>query len=229
MKTPLKACSCVMGFSISIAAMSQTGVDPSKPTLRPGVSVVLAKTRNATAIPDADREDAFVVTIMRNGEMFVGTDRIDPSALAKRLARQQVFYLKADARTPYADVIEALRTASTAGGEKLTLLTSQKDSTMSGPILPPMGLSVSVGPLVAANALIVRLLKSDQDGPDLMINNKRLPRTGWKDSLTKVLESNQARGVTVEASGQLPFADVVNVIDICSSMQATVSLGTRQF
>jgi biopolymer transport protein ExbD len=231
MNTLLKVCSCVLVLTIGIAATSQTTVETSKSPLRPGVSVVMPKTRNATAIPGADREDALVVTIMRNGVIFIGTDRVDPSAFPKKLNGRRDFYLKADARTHYADVLGAIRTASKGRAETLTLLTSQKDLEMSGPLAPPMGIPVSVVPSISVTAgtVLLQLLNSNQSGPDLTINNKRLPLTGLKDSLEKHFENNPRRAVTVEASGQLPFADVVNVIDICSPMQATVTLGTRQF
>ena len=44
------------------------------PMLQKGVSVDLAKVNSPSAMPDADKEDALIVAIMRDGQVFFGND-----------------------------------------------------------------------------------------------------------------------------------------------------------
>ena len=46
------------------------------PMLQHGVSVDMAKVNNPEQMPDADKEDALLVSVMRNGDVFFGTDKI---------------------------------------------------------------------------------------------------------------------------------------------------------
>src|SRR2546430_14729670 len=46
------------------------------PMLQHGVSVDMAKVNNPTPMEDADKEDALLVSVMRNGDVFFGTDKI---------------------------------------------------------------------------------------------------------------------------------------------------------
>src|SRR3954465_11492476 len=50
------------------------------PMLQKGVSVDMAKVNNPTQMPDADKEDALLVAVMRNGDVFFGNDKIAPDA-----------------------------------------------------------------------------------------------------------------------------------------------------
>ena len=46
------------------------------PMLQKGVSVDLAKVNNPEQMPDADKEDALMVAVMRDGKVFFGNDKI---------------------------------------------------------------------------------------------------------------------------------------------------------
>src|SRR5438105_12214225 len=46
------------------------------PMLQKGISVDLAKTSNPVDMPDADKEDALLVAVQRDGSIFFGTDRV---------------------------------------------------------------------------------------------------------------------------------------------------------
>ena len=48
------------------------------PMLQHGVTVDMAKVNNPEAMPDADKEDALLVAVMRDGSVFFGTDKIRP-------------------------------------------------------------------------------------------------------------------------------------------------------
>ncbi|HEY7617056.1 MAG TPA: biopolymer transporter ExbD, partial [Terriglobales bacterium] len=44
------------------------------PMLQKGVSVDLAKVNNPQQMPDADKEDALIVAVMRDGKVYFGND-----------------------------------------------------------------------------------------------------------------------------------------------------------
>src|SRR2546430_17728608 len=48
------------------------------PMLQKGVSVDLAKVNNPAQMPDADKEDALLVAIMRDGKVYFGSDSFFP-------------------------------------------------------------------------------------------------------------------------------------------------------
>jgi biopolymer transport protein ExbD/biopolymer transport protein TolR len=103
------------------------------PMLQKGVSVDLAKTDNPAPMPDADKEDALLVAVMRDGVIFFGSDRInDPSELSSRVKdavanrTDKTVYVKADARAKYGRVVEVVDNVRSAGVDTLGLLTDQK-------------------------------------------------------------------------------------------------------
>ena len=51
------------------------------PMLQNKVHIDMAKVDNPTSMPDADKEDAIVVAITRDGGVFLGQDKIAPSEL----------------------------------------------------------------------------------------------------------------------------------------------------
>src|SRR5690349_24668620 len=57
------------------------------PMLSKGVSVDLAKTRNPITMPDADKEDAVLVAITRDGTMYLspGVQKLPPDQLAPKV------------------------------------------------------------------------------------------------------------------------------------------------
>src|SRR5579864_8640830 len=55
------------------------------PMLQHGVSVDMAKVNNPEQMPDADREDALLVSVMRNGDVFFGTDKINVDNLTTKV------------------------------------------------------------------------------------------------------------------------------------------------
>src|SRR5258708_27101457 len=55
------------------------------PMLQNKVSVDMAKVDNPTSMPDADKEDAIVVAITRDGGVFLGQDKIAVSELGARV------------------------------------------------------------------------------------------------------------------------------------------------
>ena len=58
------------------------------PMLQNKVQIDMAKVDNPIAMPDADKEDAIVVAITRDGGVFLGQDKIATSELGHQGARQ---------------------------------------------------------------------------------------------------------------------------------------------
>ena len=113
------------------------------PMLQKGVSVDLAKVNNPSQMPDADKEDALLVSVMRNGDVFFGTDKISVDNLTTkvkdRLANKQDkrVYVKADARAHFGNVVQVVDGVRAAGVDDLGLLTDQRKTTPSAPPPPP--------------------------------------------------------------------------------------------
>src|ERR687887_2218271 len=55
------------------------------PMLQKGVSVDLAKVNNPEQMPDADKEDALVVAVMRDGKVFFGNDQVTVDQLTGKV------------------------------------------------------------------------------------------------------------------------------------------------
>ena len=102
------------------------------PMLQKGVSVDLAKVNNPEQMPDADKEDALIVAIMRNGDIFFGNDRIAPDQLTNKIKDRianrvdKRVYIRADARAKYKSVVEVVDNVRAAGVDDLGLLTDQR-------------------------------------------------------------------------------------------------------
>ena len=112
------------------------------PMLQKGVTVDLAKVNNPQQMPDADKEDALIVAIMRNGDIFFGNDRVQPDALTNKIKDRianrvsKIVYLRADARAKYKAVVDVVDNVRAAGVDDLGLLTDQKKQTSNR---PPVG------------------------------------------------------------------------------------------
>jgi biopolymer transport protein TolR len=115
------------------------------PMLQKGVSVDLAKVNNPSQMPDADKEDALLVAVMRDGKIFFGNDRIEADQLTQkikdRLANKvdKRVYVRADARAKYGSVVEVVDNVRAAGVDDLGLLTEQRKTNTPPPAVPTGG------------------------------------------------------------------------------------------
>lgn len=108
------------------------------PMLQNKVQIDMAKVDNATSMPDADKDDAIVVAVTRDGSVFLGQNKVDPSQLGSlvqdKLADKtdKTIFVRADARAQYRAVEDAIDDVRTAGVEEIGLLTQKKDNNLSG-------------------------------------------------------------------------------------------------
>ena len=101
------------------------------PMLSKGVSVDMVKTKNPIAMQAADKEDAVLVAVSRDGKVYLGRDQIRPDALAPKVKDlltnrlDKTCYLKADSRARYEKVVEVVNNMRAAGVDQLGSLTEQ--------------------------------------------------------------------------------------------------------
>ena len=105
------------------------------PMLQHGQSVDLAKVNNPEQMPDADKEDALLIAVMRDGRVYFGNDQIAVDQLTgkvkDRIANKtdKRVYIKADARAKFGSVVEVVDNVRAAGVDQLGLLTDQRKTT----------------------------------------------------------------------------------------------------
>ncbi|HEY5029763.1 MAG TPA: biopolymer transporter ExbD [Candidatus Angelobacter sp.] len=100
------------------------------PMLQKGQSVDLAKANNPMPLPDADKEDAVIVAVMRDGQVFLDTQKVKDRVSSR--TNKQVF-VKADARAKYKGVVEVVDDVRSAGVDQVGLLTEQRRDTNKPP------------------------------------------------------------------------------------------------
>ncbi len=99
------------------------------PMLSKGVSVDMAKTTNPMALPDADKEDAVVVAVSRDGRVYLGSTQMAAADLPAKVKDivstrlDKTCYIKSDARARYEKVVEVVDNLRAAGVDNVGLLT----------------------------------------------------------------------------------------------------------
>ncbi len=108
------------------------------PMLQKGISVDLAKTNNPRPMPDADKEDAVVIAISRDGRIYLGTTPVKPEDLTEKVKDRiaskldKTVYLKSDARAKYGSVVAVVDDVRSAGVDQLGLLTEKAERRRGG-------------------------------------------------------------------------------------------------
>ena len=108
------------------------------PMLQNKVAVDMAKVDNPESMPDADKEDAIVVAITRDGGVFLGQDKVAVSELGNRVRDKladkpgKTIYVRADARSQFKNVEDAIDDIRTAGVETVDLLTNKREGNSTG-------------------------------------------------------------------------------------------------
>lgn len=220
-----------------VALTLATNVTPSasaqSAAMQRGVSVQLAVTNNATPMPEADNEDAWIVTVTADSAIYFGTDPVTPASLADEMKRRprnraQKLYVKADARAPFANVERVLEAGREVWFETAVLLTAQPGVSESGTVVAPNGLEVLIGstPPAAAVATVVQLLNPAHQGPLLKVNGGEIPWSALESTLRRHFQKGDAKLILLKADRQLPFGQVVQAIDTCRATGAQVVLPT---
>ena len=82
--------------------------------LRQGVTVQMAHTASAVPYPAADDDDAWIVVVTADGDLYFGVKPVTPDQLLEEMKatprqRDTKLYIKADARAPFANVVRVLQ------------------------------------------------------------------------------------------------------------------------
>jgi biopolymer transport protein ExbD len=113
------------------------------PMLQKGVSVDMAKVANPEDMRDADKDDAVIIAVTRDGRYFLGSTQISldditnkvKDLIANRL--DKTVFVRSDARAKYGEVVKAVDEVRSAGVDNLGLLTDRLDTGRKTPPPPP--------------------------------------------------------------------------------------------
>jgi biopolymer transport protein ExbD len=102
------------------------------PMLQKGLNVDMAKTNNPIAMEDADKEDAVLVAVTRDGKIFFDTEQVTLELLTTKVSDKlsgradKKIFIKSDARATYGTVVQVVDSVRAAGVDQVGLLTEQK-------------------------------------------------------------------------------------------------------
>jgi biopolymer transport protein ExbD len=115
------------------------------PMLSKGVPLDMAKTHYPIPMQAADKSDAVVVSVQRDGRTYLNKDQLKAEELAphvKDLLTNRVdkeVFLRADARAKYQAVLDVVQNLQAAGVDQLGLLTEQIQDKGKGNLEPGAG------------------------------------------------------------------------------------------
>jgi biopolymer transport protein ExbD len=101
------------------------------PMLQKGVSVDLARVENPRTMQDADKEDAVVLAVTRDGKIYMGSGLIRLDEITTKVKDRisakldKTVYVKSDARAKFGDVVAVVDDVRAAGVDTLGLLTER--------------------------------------------------------------------------------------------------------
>ena len=102
------------------------------PMLSKGITVELVQTKNPIAMQAADKEDAILISVTRDGKVYLGTDQFnDLPSLGTKVTDHltnrvdKTVYLKSDSRARYERVVEVLDNLRAFQVDQIGLLTEQ--------------------------------------------------------------------------------------------------------
>ena len=109
------------------------------PMLQKGMTVDMAKVPNPTDLPNADKDDAIIVGISRDGVVYLGNTKT-PLDQITSLVRDRIegrvdktVFIKSDARAKYGDVVKVVDEVRSAGVDNVGLLTDKLQKTTPAP------------------------------------------------------------------------------------------------
>jgi len=102
------------------------------PMLQHGTSVNMARAYNTRDMQDADKEDAVLLAITKDGKIFLQSDRIEPNQITTtvkdRIADKldKTVYVKSDREAKYGVVVTVVDNVRAAGVDSLGLLAEKR-------------------------------------------------------------------------------------------------------
>ncbi|HEY1483742.1 MAG TPA: biopolymer transporter ExbD [Candidatus Acidoferrum sp.] len=105
------------------------------PMLSKGVPVEMAKVNSPRDMQDADKDDAIIVAVTRDGSLYLGNNKVSKEDLTGQIKDRisnkldKTVYVRSDARAKYGDVVAAVDEIRSAGVDQLGLLTQKAKET----------------------------------------------------------------------------------------------------
>jgi biopolymer transport protein ExbD len=101
------------------------------PMLQKGVSVDMARAENAMDLPNADRDDAILIAVGRDGSLYIGSTKVPLDQITNlvkdRIANRldKTVFVRSDARAKYGEVVKVVDEVRSAGVDNIGLLTDK--------------------------------------------------------------------------------------------------------
>jgi len=102
------------------------------PLLQEGVYVNKASARNAREAPLVDDENATMVTVTRQGQVYINREQVPDDQIIEKLvervalAPELPLFIKGDVAVPYGTVVELVTRARDSGVEQIGLMVDQE-------------------------------------------------------------------------------------------------------
>ena len=114
------------------------------PLLSKGVQVDLVKTKNPIAMQAADKSDAILIAVTKDGRSYLNNTQMPPEDLAPKVKDlltnrlDKTVFIRSDARAKYEKVVDVVDNLRAAGVDQVGLLTEQvqKDKNKQQPQKP---------------------------------------------------------------------------------------------
>jgi biopolymer transport protein ExbD/biopolymer transport protein TolR len=114
------------------------------PMLTKDIPVDLASAANSRDMQDADKEDAIVVAVTRDGRIYLGSTQVSKDDITGQIKDRlssrldKIVYVRSDSRAKYGDVVAVVDEIRSAGVDQLGLLTQKQEKATRTP-RPPAG------------------------------------------------------------------------------------------
>jgi biopolymer transport protein ExbD/biopolymer transport protein TolR len=101
------------------------------PMLSKGISVDMVKTVNPVPMQAADKSDAIIIAVTRDGKTYLNTTQMPADQLPGKVKDMltnrldKMCYVRADSRARYEKVVDVVNNLRAAGVDQLGLLTEQ--------------------------------------------------------------------------------------------------------
>ncbi len=228
---------------LSICGCRRFGGTPQNETQQPQAKmkpyIVMATVEHLVAMPDADKEDAIVATVLRDGAVFLGRDRVDISDLSPRIRDlladklDKEAYIRADTRAKFRaveDVIDSLRAANV---EYAGLLVLRKNADAQQSYKEARQFSTGLELLVLSPSIMkqhfsggvpesldrVTILHGAAGTPVYRINQTDVQKAELLPRLTEIYKNRAERVLLIQGEDDLDFASVVEVVDIAKGAE----------
>jgi biopolymer transport protein ExbD len=112
------------------------------PLLTKDIPVDLTPAQNSREMQDADKDDAIVVAITRDGRIYLGSTKVEKDDLTGQIKDRlssridKTVYVRSDARAKYGDVVAVVDEIRSAGVDQLGLLTQKMEKGAPAPRPP---------------------------------------------------------------------------------------------